>query len=170
MREIVYLCLGGPEESMKLRVEALKKQRKEDDGNGTFILDGFSSEISFMKQFFPGEFPSYAYAYDTLSNIQRCSSNLRDADVVYVSTSSLHWERIKIIISRKFPELLGKFIFIPSGEVEVKYAKFSLWMYKTFGPTSLQWAAKITRWKKYRREYIAPLRERALCALLGVYY
>ena len=154
MEKIIYLVLGGPEESMRKRVEALKMKRAENHGKGKVILDGFSSEINYMREFFPGEFLSYAYSYDTLSNFQRCKGDLEDADVVYIATSLLHWERIRIILRRKFPQVEKKIKWINSGETETKYAKLGLRIYKIFGPTILQKVSIITRWKKYRREYL----------------
>ena len=169
MKNIVYLALGGSEESMELRVKALK-QKKNENGYGKFILDGFSVEIDYMRQFFHGEFLSYAYAFDTLSNIQGCKKDLEDADVVYIASSPLHLERIKIVLGRKFPYLLEKVEWLPTEECEVKYAKLGLLIYKILGPTVLQKVAIFTRWKKYHREYVAPIRERRLCAFLGTYY
>ena len=123
---------------MKLRVDALKQKREENGGEGNFILDGYSSEIAYMKRFFTNEFPSYTYAFDTLSNIQCCQKSLNDADVIWVATSKLHWERIKIILRRKFPQLLEKVEWIPTEELETKYATLGLWIYKILGPRVLQ--------------------------------
>lgn len=169
MKNIVYLALGGSEESMEIRVKALK-QKKNENGGGEFILSGFSGEIDYMRQFFHGEFLSYAYAFDTLSNFQGCITNLEKADVVYIASSSLHLERIKIVLNKNFPHLIEKVEWIPTEESEAKYARLGLWIYKILGPTALQKVAILTRWKRYRQEYISPIKERKLCAFLGTCY
>lgn len=173
MKKIVYLALGGSEQSMHARLDTLRLKREENGGRGDFILVGFSGEIEYMRQymreFFPRDSYLYAYSWDTLSNIQCCSGNLNNADVVWIATSPLHWNRI-VIVLRKFPQLIAKVNWINTEELETKYAKFGLCVYKILGPTFLQWVAKITRWKRYRREYLAPVIERKLCAIAGVYY
>ena len=100
----IYLAIGGSEESMKKRCEKLNEKKEEkrlkDEWNCMVILSGFLSEILFMKEFFPGEYAHYAYSYDTLSNINNCLDYLESADEVWIATSPLHWERIKIILKK----------------------------------------------------------------------
>lgn len=148
----ISLCLGGSEESMKKRIEALKTV-----GYGHFVLTGFESEILFMKSLISKEdIAGYAYSYDTLSNFARCSKALHDADTIVLATSPLHWERVKLILSRKFPELLGKVRWVDSHEGEAGYAELGLLIYKILGPWVLQKVAILTRWKRFKREYRIP--------------
>ena len=152
----IYLAIGGSEESMKKRCEKLIEKREEnrlkDEWEYMTILSGFLSETLFMKKFFPGECTHYAYSYDTLSNIKNCLAYLECADEIWIATSPLHWERIKIIL-KKFPSVEKKIKWINTEEQEAKYAKFGLKIYKLLGPRFLQKVAIITRLKKYFLEY-----------------
>ena len=150
----ISLCLGGSKESMSKRIEALKRV-----GVGHFVLTGFESEILFMKSLIPKEdITGYAYSYDTLSNFERCSKALHDADTIVLATSPLHWERVKLIISRKFPEIQEKVQWVDSHEEETKYANLGLLIYRIFGPKLLQKVSIITRWKMFKWEYRIPRR------------
>ena len=166
----IYLAIGGSEESMKKRCEKLNEKKEEkrlkDEWNCMVILSGFLSEILFMKEFFPGEYAHYAYSYDTLSNINNCLDYLESADEVWIATSPLHWERIKIIL-KKLPSVEKKIKWIKTEEQEAKYAKFGLKIYKLLGPKFLQKVAMITRLMKYFLEYRILLNEKKWYTELG---
>ena len=167
----LYLALGGSEESMEKRCEKLieksEENRLKDELNCMVVLSGFLSEIQFMKKFFPGEYTHYAYSYDTLSNIENCLAYLECADEIWIATSPLHWERIKIIL-KKFPSVKKKIKWIKTEEQEAKYAKFGRKIYQLLGAKFLQKVAKITRWKKYSLEYDTPKETRDLRKSLGM--
>ena len=160
--DIVYLGFGGSDEAMMHRLGALIAEFKS-RGAGLFVVTGFEDEISFMEYFLKEENGvnensiKHTYSYDTLSNLQSCSTILEKADRIIVATSSLHWERVDLILSRNFPQLRKKFQWIDSHEQEVGYAKVGLWIYKIFGPERLQKISILTRWERFKHEYSEPL-------------
>ena len=160
--DIVYLGLGGSDEAMMLRLEALMAEFKS-RRTGFFVVTGFEDEISLMRYFLEKKKGvnensiKYTYSYDTLSNLQSCQEILERADEVIVATSSLHWERVDLILSRNFPQLKKKFQWIDSHEKEAAYAKVGLWIYKIFGPERLQKISILTRWERFKHEYSEPL-------------
>lgn len=164
--DIVYLGLGGSDEAMKLRLGALVAEFKS-RGAGLFLVTGFEDEISLMRYFLEKEKGvnensiKDTYSYETLSNLESCLSILKKADRIIVATSPLHWARVDFNLSRYFPQLRGKFQWIDSHEKEVWYAQLGLWIYKIFGPERLQKITILVRWKRFKREYLEPLWEKA---------
>ena len=154
---IVLLYLGGSDDAMDAR-----KRTLDDRGQELSLLEqyqvikikaGFSTEIDAM-----GGGDNRAFSYDSVSNFRSKYETLENAEKIYIATGYYHWRSIKeIIIPKKFPELIQKIIWLPSGEPEGLISVVRFWTYKLLGPKIMEQLAIITRWKRFINEYQIPL-------------
>lgn len=131
MKKLVFLGLGGPEDSMEKRIQALleKYNSEKDDAKCQWVVTGLLKEISFMKKRLNEhgvDEITTVYSRETVENLENTAIHWEKADVVYFSTSTSHANRVRFIVGEKYE----KFNFIHSGELDVRYALFAEQLYR----------------------------------------